>query len=248
MKLEKANKTPNLVSKSLAFAVHLFSSLGLVAAILAMSAIAEKDSKTAMLWLFAALVVDGVDGTLARAFRVREILPDFDGKMIDTVVDFSNYAVVPAFFVYRFEVGGDAASAFLACLIVVVSAIYYGKEGMVSDDYCFVGFPVMWNMVVFYLWFVFEFGGLANAVIVAVAAVLHFVPVKFAYPSRALRLRGMTIVVTIIGLAVMPVIALSHPETGSVSKAVAIACLLYFAFIAFLDTLIPPAFDTTSKT
>ena len=66
-----------------------------------------------------------------------------------------------------------------------MSTLYYGKEGMVSNDYYFVGFPVLWNWVAFYLLYIFSWGPWMNVVFIWVCAVLHFVPIKVLYPSRA---------------------------------------------------------------
>ena len=40
-------------------------------------------------WLAVALFIDGIDGTLARRFRVAEVLPRWSGDALDLVVDFT---------------------------------------------------------------------------------------------------------------------------------------------------------------
>ena len=49
------------------------------------------------LWLGVALVVDGIDGPLARAVNVAEVLPRWSGETLDLVVDFTTYVFVPAY-------------------------------------------------------------------------------------------------------------------------------------------------------
>lgn len=97
------NQSFDTSSKFLAWFAHLFTASGLLAGFMAILAISEKNRRAAMTWLLVALVIDGVDGTLARKFKVKEILPDFDGKILDYVIDFANYAIIPAYFFYQSE-------------------------------------------------------------------------------------------------------------------------------------------------
>jgi phosphatidylcholine synthase len=221
----------------LAWSVHFFTASGLLAGFMAILAINAKDWQVTMAWLLVALFIDGVDGTFARKFRTKEVLPNIDGKTIDYVIDFANYAIIPAYFFYQANLVFESWSLPLSCLILMVSAIYYGKDGMVSDDYYFVGFPVMWNIVVFYLIFVFSFNELGNAIIIVIFSILHFVPIKFAYPSRATRLKGVTITVTAIFLIITPLIVWFYPNTPNWLKWLANACLAYYGILAIADTL-----------
>ena len=50
-----------------------------------------------------ALIVDGVDGTIARRLKVAELLPRWSGDVLDLVVDFTTYVFVPA---YAIATGG----------------------------------------------------------------------------------------------------------------------------------------------
>ncbi|NBC64298.1 MAG: phosphatidylcholine/phosphatidylserine synthase, partial [Bacteroidetes bacterium] len=49
-----------------AWLVHLFTASGVITVFMALIAAAENDFRAAMLWLIAAQLIDGVDGTLAR--------------------------------------------------------------------------------------------------------------------------------------------------------------------------------------
>lgn len=217
--------------------MHLFTACGLLAGFLATLAISEKNWRAAMAWLLVALAIDGIDGTFARKFKAAEVLPQINGKTIDYVIDFFNYAIVPAYFFYAANLVEASWNLPLAFLILLVSAIYYGIEGMVSDDFYFVGFPVMWNVVVFYLVFVFSLDAYANAAAIIFFAILHFVPVKFAYPSRAVRLKKLTILFSLIVLTIMPVIVWFYPNVPLWQKWIAAVCLIYFGGLAIADTL-----------
>lgn len=222
--------------KALAWSVHLFSASGLLAGFMAIIALTERDWRAAMGWLLLCLFIDGIDGTLARKFNVKEVLPKIDGSNIDYVVDFATYALIPVYFFYSAALVDPVLSLPLAFVILIVSAVYYGKKGMVSDDYYFIGFPVMWNIVVFYLVFIFPLPAWANAAVIIICAILHFVPIKFAYPSRATRLKTLTISFAALLMVIMPLAVWFYPAVPVWLKFLASLNLLYFGALSIFDT------------
>ncbi len=230
------SKQPTLLQKILAWSVHIFTSCGLLTGFMAILAINAKDWQKAMFWLLICLVIDGIDGTFARLFRVKEVLPYINGQTIDYVIDFATYAIIPAYFFYEAELVADQWQLPLSFLILLVSALYYGKEGMVSEDNYFIGFPVLWNLTVFYLVFVLNCPPAINAVIIIILAIMHFLPIKFAYPSQASRFKIITLVATAIILIAMPLLVYYYPERPLWLVIIAMANLFFFGGIAILDT------------
>lgn len=226
----------SFIEKALAWSVHTLTASGLVAGFMAILAINDQSWRVAMLWLIAALVIDGIDGTFARMFRVQEVLPKVNGKTMDYIIDFATYAIIPAYFFH--QAGLVAAPWSLPCtiIILIVSALYYAKEGMVSEDYYFVGFPVMWNLVIFYLFFIFDFGSLVNALLIIFFAVLHFVPIKFVYPSRVRHYRKLTLAVTTIVLVIYALILLMYPEKNFWLMLISVICAIYYGVMAIYNT------------
>ena len=231
-------KQPTLLQKALAWSVHIFTSSGLLAAFMAILAITASDFRAAMLWLLLAYFIDSVDGAFARLFRVKEVLPYMDGKTIDFVIDFATYAIIPAFFLYEANIVGENWRLPCAFIMLLVAALYYGKDGMVSDDMYFVGFPVVWNWVVFYMYFVFELPHKLNAFLIFVFAALHFIPVKFAYPSQARRLKWLSISVALLFLASIIGLVYYHPVQPLWAFGAAVFTIFYFGGLAIYDTYI----------
>lgn len=226
--------------KALAWSVHIFTATGVLAVFMALLAVSAHDFRLAMFWLMAALLIDGVDGTLARRFRVSEVLPHVSGKNIDFVIDFASYAIVPAYMIYESGLMEGPWNLAATFLILMVSAVYYGKEGMVSDDLYFVGFPVMWNMAAFYMVFVFHWGHWANVLLVVGLSILHFVPIKTAYPSRTGHWRWPTLGVTVVFLLSLLAITWLYPKSLAWLNALAWLCLLYFTAFTIWATFILP--------
>ena len=186
--------------------------MGIASAFMSLLAISNMAWRQAFLWLFLCLAIDGIDGTFARLAKVDQVLPRIDGKMIDTVVDYVTYAFLPAYIFYQAELAPAGWNLPCALVMVVVAALYYGKEGMVSESMHFVGFPVLWNVLVFYLFFVFDQPAAANAALIGLFAVLHFVPLKFAYPSRSSRFQLPNLVLGMIGLIAGFFIVWNYPQ------------------------------------
>ena len=63
----------------LAWSAHLFTLTGVLWASLATIALYEGHIRQMWMWLGIALLVDAVDGSFARAVRVTEYAPGFDG-------------------------------------------------------------------------------------------------------------------------------------------------------------------------
>ncbi|MEQ9362907.1 MAG: hypothetical protein RIF32_01610, partial [Leptospirales bacterium] len=176
-----------------AFGVHLFTASGAVFALLTLRAIVKDDYPWVFFWMGVALVVDSVDGTLARAAKVKEVYPNFDGALMDNIVDYLNYVIVPAYLLIetdlltvdllRPEVFEGLLSLLGASLIALSSAYQFCRADAKTADNYFTGFPSYWNLVVFYLYFL-DFGPFVNFGILAARSALIFIPIRYVYPSR----------------------------------------------------------------
>ena len=121
-------------------------------------------------------------------------------------------------------------------VILVISALYYAKEGMVSEDSCFVGFPVLWNMVAFYLFFVWQFGPWVNFSLILFFAIMHFVPLKYAYPSRKSSFFWPTIINAGIFVIVNLNLLFLYPERPTYLVVISLLTVLYFFILALYKT------------
>jgi phosphatidylcholine synthase len=171
------------VRSASAWLVHLFTASGVVLAFLALEAIDRGEWRLALLWLLAALAVDGVDGTLARWARVKEHAPRIDGEAFDLIVDYLNYVFVPAVFIVRAGLVPEGLALPSAAAILLSSVYVFVRRDMKTKDNYFRGFPALWNVVALYL-FVAQPGAAAGAAAVAVFAILSFAPIHFVHPFR----------------------------------------------------------------
>jgi phosphatidylcholine synthase len=224
-----------------AWSVHLVTASGAVWALLALDAIARARFRTALGWMVLAVVVDGVDGVLARRARVNVVLPSIDGTLLDNLVDYLNYVVVPAFLLYRADLLPDPAALGGAGAICLVSAFQFTQVEAKTGNR-FRGFPSYWNVVAFYLLLLRPDPWIALG-IVAVLCVLVFVPVPWIYPTRTRQWRGLTLTLTIAWAGCVGVLLWQFPDH---SRPLVHASLAYAAYYVGVSLWLRPRGDNTS--
>lgn len=189
-----------------AWGVHLLTVSGAGLALVAAIAAAEQAWQIAFLSLGIALIVDALDGPLARFLNVSERIPWFDGSALDFIIDYTTYVFIPAYVVAESGLISEPLASICGVTIVVVGALYFGDKRMKTDDYGFRGFPATWNAVV-YLMMVYRPTETMSVLIVAGFSILTFVPIEFVHPVRVVKLRPLTLAVT-FAWAIFAVLAL----------------------------------------
>ncbi len=181
-----------------------------------------------------ALLIDSSDGVLARAARVKEVIPEYDGSRLDDIVDYLNYVMVPMFFAVMNGMFPATAALGVAALPLLASAYGFGQTAAKTPDHFFTGFPSYWNVVVFYLYVLGTPPGL-NAAVVGVLAVLVFIPIRYVYPSRTPFLRPLTLALGVLwGVALLVALSqLPHPSPW-LTRISLVFPVYYFALSAHL--------------
>jgi len=179
----------------IALSVHLLTLSGTVLSLAALIAASNHDWPTTFGLLGLALIVDGIDGPLARRFDVVDALPRWQGPILDLIVDYLTYVLVPAYIVYEAGLMPGGLGFVAAAVICVTSGFYFADRHVKTQDNFFRGFPALWNLIVFYI-MVLSLRPLAALLLVAVCALATFLPVKFVHPLRVVRWRAPTIAMT----------------------------------------------------
>src|ERR1700734_1437897 len=193
-------KRPVDVARAAGFSVHFFTASGGAVAVLALYAAIERNFATSFAWLGLALFIDGIDGTLARAAKVQITAATIDGTVLDLVVDFLTYVLVPVIALWRSDLMPTQASFWIGLVVTIASALYFADTRMKTDDLWFRGFPATWNIIILYL-FVLRPPWVVSAFILLAAAALMFMPIGFVHPLRVVKLRGLTITMTVAWFA-----------------------------------------------
>ena len=232
---EKTRAAPAVpaTTRAKAFGIHIFTALGGAVALLALLEAVREHWSLMFGWLGVALLIDGIDGPLARRFDVKNVLPNWSGDTLDLVVDFLTYVFVPAYAISASGLLIPLATPLLGAAIVVSGALYFADTRMKTDDNHFRGFPALWNAAAFYL-FLLKPPAAVGSILLACLVVLTFVPFNVLHPLRTVRYRKFNLAVIVMWAALAIVIVAMN---FLVPPPVTIAFCLIGAYVLFSDTI-----------
>jgi phosphatidylcholine synthase len=215
-----------------AWLVHAYTTAGVVLALLMVHFAYQGEVRT-VLWLFlAAMVVDGTDGMLARRWRVKELVPWFDGALLDNIVDYLTYAFAPMVLLWaNGYLPGGVLGGVCASVPLLASCYQFCRSDAKTDDHFFLGFPSYWNIVAFYV-VVAEMSVGTTVAVLAVCTVLVFVPVKYVYPSRTATLWHLNMAFAVAWLAAYAVITALLPDPPGWLVALSLAYPAYYLAVS----------------
>src|SRR6266849_4904444 len=235
--MNQENQQDSMISpatRATAFSVHIFTALGAGVALLALLEAVREHWAAMFGWLGVALVIDALDGPIARRLDVVRVQPNWSGEVLDLVVDFVTYVFVPGYAITASGLLLPVAVQLLGAGIVVSGALYFADRRMKAADNHFRGFPALWNVAAFYL-FLLHLPPALSSLAVAVLIVLTFVPFHVVHPVRVVRLRGLTLSLLAVW-AVLGIFVLANDF--NVGPSVTTALCAIAAYIVGSDAII----------
>ncbi|MEX0969117.1 MAG: phosphatidylcholine synthase [Paracoccaceae bacterium] len=223
-----------------AFAVHLFTATGAGLALVAMLAAGNQNWSMMYLWLLAALVVDGIDGPLARKFNVKKYAPQWDGVLLDLIIDYLTYVFIPAYALFQSGLLPGWGGWIAALVVCLTGAIYFADTRMKTSDNSFSGFPGCWNMVVL-VFFAVDMPKTLMLAIVAALALAQFFPLKFVHPVRTRRFRPLSLAVMAAWVCIAFWIGFDDFEPTWLAQILLIITSCYLLFIGVAMQIWPIA-------
>ena len=219
------------------FLVHIFTATGAALALMAMLAAGRADWPMMFLWLLAAFVVDGIDGPLARKVNVKKHAPQWDGVLLDLIIDYLTYVIIPAYAMVEANLIGEGWSLAAGLMICVTGVVYFADTRMKTADNSFSGFPGCWNMVILVLFSV-DIGSWGAWLLMLAIAVAQFFPLKFIHPVRTDRWHPLSLGV-MVGWAVFATwdtwLSFDGP---AIAKIGLVATSIYLMFAGIAQQLI----------
>jgi len=224
------------VDRIRAWAVHVLTACGAALALMALIFATGGHWEAMFFCLGLALIVDGVDGPLAREFKVAQVLPRWSGDTLDLVVDFTTYVFVPGYAIAASGLMPEFFAIPAGMLVVITGAIYFADRKMKTEDHHFRGFPAVWNLAAFYLYVLQPPAWIAAAGVVVLAA-LTFLPVRFVHPLRVKQWRWLNVALLALWalLALMTVVTGLQP--GPIVTLPLCAIALYFLIAGLITRL-----------
>jgi phosphatidylcholine synthase len=215
------------------WAVHLLTASGAGLALIAAVAASNASWQLAFLALGIAFIIDGLDGPLARWAQVKERLPWFDGSALDFVIDYTNYVFIPAYIVAQSGFVSEPLASICGIVIAVIGALYFADKRMKTAQNSFRGFPAVWNAVV-YLLMIYRPGEALTTAVILLFAVLTFLPVEFVHPVRVLRLRPLTLAMTLAWAVLAAVVLAANLQPGPIVSTAFLIVSAYLGAIGFI--------------
>jgi len=205
-----------------AWGVHAYTAMGLPLALGSMLALVN--GQVELFWALngTAVMVDATDGMLARKVGVKDVVPSFDGRKLDDIVDFITFTFLPGVALVLLDMlptGWD----WFAAVPLLASGYGFCQDRAKTDD-SFVGFPSYWNLAVLYL-FLLQTSPWVNLATIGFFALLVFVPVHYVYPTRTATLKPVTVGGGYVWAGTLMVLCLN--PTAAWARSVTVASMAY---------------------
>jgi phosphatidylcholine synthase len=192
--------------------VHLFTTLGIVAALLSLRDILTGHPSYAISWMLITLLIDGIDGPIARALQVEAVIPRIDGFLLDLIIDYVACVIVPAAFMYAFEVVPQNNYGIgVLCVMVLTSAIWFARKDMMTEDNWFRGFPAAWNIVA-PIMFLLETRTWVGVLLTLMLSAWQLTNMPYPHIARARWARPWIIVSTVLWIGGVVIGTLAYPH------------------------------------
>ena len=198
--------------------VHFLTGSGIIFSFLALISVMEGKKSQAFMFLGIALIIDIVDGTLARKYNTEINFPNIDGKTLDTIIDYINYIFIPCIMLYKFEYLPQSFTLIIPIIILCISLYSYVNNKLIDISFSYVGFPSIWNVVLLYLE-ILSFNQSINLLIILSFIFLKFVPFKVFHPMRYNKFKKTNVALLFGTLFTSSILLLSKLEFKLINDA-----------------------------
>jgi len=218
--------------RAAAWAVHAYTASGAVAGFFVLQATFANQAREAFLWMLVAVLIDATDGTLARALKIKHVLPGFDGAKLDDIVDYFTFVIAPVVFLFQMRLLPSSGTFIFVALPLLASAYGFCQAAAKTPDFFFTGFPSYWNIVAFYL-YVWRLPLWANGVLICALSLCVFIPVRYIYPTRTVPFRRLTNVLGVGWIGVLLALLYQFPAPSGWLVLCSLYYPLYYTALSF---------------
>lgn len=207
----------------MAWALHALTASGVVVGFVGLTSIIEGQARAAILWLVAAMVLDGIDGPIARKIQVHKRLPTIDGNALDLIVDYFTCTIVPVAFLSKFDILPEHTVGILGFIILMTGALWMARTDMETEDNWFRGFPAEFNVIIPTLFLLDQNEWLNFAVLAGMCFLTLTYRFEFPHTVRVVEHRLISITCMIMWLGSMTILAVQQDKPSQWLKFVLIA-------------------------
>jgi phosphatidylcholine synthase len=163
---------------------------------------------------------------------VTETASAIDGEVLDLVIDFLTYVLVPMVALWRSDLMPLKLSFWLSVIVVFASGLYFADTRMKTRDYWFRGFPALWNVLALYL-FVLRPPAVVSAALILAGVAAMFAPVVFVHPMRVKELRALNLAVSVAAFLLAAIALWQGLAPGPWVKLGFLVVAAYFLAVPF---------------
>jgi len=225
-------------TKPLAFAVHLLTGSGAALALLALIAATAGNWRLMFGWLVVALIVDGIDGPLARKVDTKRNAANWDGVLLDLVVDYLTYVFIPAYALIYSDLIPWPWSLVAALFIALTGVVYFADVRMKAEDNCFVGFPAVWQMPLL-VFLTFQPPVWVTVALIILMGVAQFTWLKFIHPVRTVRWRKPNLSICLLWVVLAAWSVWENFDPPPAVKLLLLATSLWLLFVGMVMQALP---------
>lgn len=233
-----------LLHRCTGWLIHLFTASGACVGALALWEIYQHHFTIAF-WLMAlTIIIDVLDGIFARSINIKQAVPEIDGALLDNIVDFLNYTIVPCFVLLVSDLLPENWRMVCVSSIILAAAYQFTQIDAKTSDHFFKGFPSYWNISVFYIFFM-QTNALTNLILLLTLAFLSFIPIKYVYPTRLeyltsnKYLRFVMLCISLIWGAATLGLLFTYPEKNHLLMLISGGYTILYLGISVYRTLFP---------
>jgi len=220
-----------------AWLVHLLTASGAFFGLLAVLALHMERPVAALWWMAVTVAIDSVDGTLARKLQVKKRVPQIDGSLLDNVVDYFTWSIVPACFLLMGDLLNHPWHLVAASIISICSAYQFSRIDAKTGDHTFGGFPSYWNILVLYL-FLFKTSQTVSMAAIALCGAACFFPLRFLYPSRTTFMPRLNLALSWLWGGTLLLALLSYPNNHQLWGGLSLIYVAYYLLVSIWLTAI----------
>jgi phosphatidylcholine synthase len=240
-KADTANKGGERLNRSAGYALHVMTASGAAAGLLALQAVIDGNVRSALLWLLLCQVLDGLDGPLARRIDVVFHAPRVDGYVLDLIVDYLTCVVVPVALMVSLNMLPSEFQTLIAAMVLLLSALWFARTDIETNDHWFNGFPAIWNLAV-PTFLILDLSQKTTAIATVILAISQLTNIKFPHLVRVVKWRLFTLPFAMIYTLNLFVLSWNYSnETGinysTLSLVIMIAFPIYIGLISIKRTL-----------
>ena len=217
------------------YALHVMTASGAAAGLLALQAVIDNNVRAALLWLLACQVLDGLDGPIARKIDVVFNAPRVDGNVLDLIVDYLTCVVVPVALMIRLNMLPSEFQTLIAATVLLLSALWFARTDIETEDHWFNGFPAVWNLAV-PTFLIFDISQRTTAIVTILLAVSQLTNIKFPHLVRVVRWRHITLPFGVLYTLTLFILSWNYSNTDGIDASM-LAHIIMLAFPIYIGVI-----------